>query len=55
MLKMRQELLGVRLTVCLPRVGGQSWSPERASFENPIDGRPQTFIFSGEKFIRHDI
>jgi len=37
------------------RVGGQSWSPERASFENPIDGRPQTFIFSGEKFIRHDI
>ena len=20
-----------------------------------IDGRPQTFIFSGEKFLRHDV
>jgi D-alanyl-D-alanine carboxypeptidase len=37
------------------RVGRESWSPERASFANPIDGRPQTFIFSGEKFARHDI
>ncbi len=37
------------------RVGEESWSPERASFANFIDGRPQTFIFSGEKFLRHDI
>lgn len=37
------------------RVGEESWSPERASFANPIDGRPQTFFFSGEKFVRHDI
>ena len=37
------------------RVGEESWSPERASFANPIDGRPQTFYFSGEKFVRHDI
>jgi D-alanyl-D-alanine carboxypeptidase len=37
------------------RIGGDSWSPERASFANFIDGRPQTFIFSGEKFLRHDI
>ena len=37
------------------RVGEQSWSPERASFANFIDDRPQTFIFSGEKFYRHDI
>jgi CubicO group peptidase (beta-lactamase class C family) len=37
------------------RVGDESWSPERASFANFIAGRPQTFIFSGEKFLRHDI
>jgi CubicO group peptidase (beta-lactamase class C family) len=37
------------------RVGEESWSPERASFANFIDGRPQTFIFSGEKFLRHEI
>jgi CubicO group peptidase (beta-lactamase class C family) len=37
------------------RVGQESWSPERASFADFIDGRPQTFIFSGEKFARHDI
>jgi CubicO group peptidase (beta-lactamase class C family) len=37
------------------RVGKESWSPERASFANFIDGRPQTFIFSAEKFVRHDI
>ena len=37
------------------RVGEDSWSPERASFDNFIDGRPQTFIFSGEKFLRHDV
>ena len=37
------------------RVGEESWSPERASFADFIDGRPQTFMFSGEKFLRHDI
>ena len=37
------------------RVGQESWNPERASFANVIDGRPQTLIFSGEKFLRHDI
>lgn len=37
------------------RVGEQSWSPERASFANVIDGRPQTLILSGEKFLRHDL
>ena len=37
------------------RVGQESWSPERGSFANFIDGRPQTFIFSGEKFLRHDL
>jgi CubicO group peptidase (beta-lactamase class C family) len=37
------------------RVGEEVWSPERASFANFIDGRPQTFIFSGEKFLRHDV
>jgi D-alanyl-D-alanine carboxypeptidase len=37
------------------RVGRESWSPERASFANFIDGRPQTFVYSGEKFLRHDI
>ena len=37
------------------RVGMDSWSPERAAFANFIDGRPQTFILSGEKFVRHDI
>jgi hypothetical protein len=37
------------------RVGEDSWTPERASFANFIDGRPQTFIFSGEQFLRHDV
>jgi D-alanyl-D-alanine carboxypeptidase len=37
------------------RVGREGWSPERASFGNFIDGRPQTFVYSGEKFLRHDI
>ena len=37
------------------RIGQESWSPERASFADFIDGRPQTFIFSGEKFLRHDV
>jgi CubicO group peptidase (beta-lactamase class C family) len=37
------------------RAGQESWSPERASFANPVDGRPQTLIFSGEKFARQEI
>ena len=37
------------------RVGRQDWSPERASFADVIDGRPQTFIFSGVRYARHDI
>jgi hypothetical protein len=37
------------------RIGEESWSPERGSFANFMDGRPQTFIYSGEKFLRHDI
>ena len=37
------------------RVGEEAWSPERASFADVVDGRPQTLIFSGEKFVRRDI
>ena len=37
------------------RVGNESWSPERASFADFVDGRPQALIFSGEKFLRHDV
>lgn len=37
------------------RVGKESWSPERASFADFIDGRPQTFIFSAVKFSRHNV
>jgi len=45
----------IRLGDNLWRVGEHSWSPERASFADFIDGRPQTFTFSGEKFVRHDV
>jgi CubicO group peptidase (beta-lactamase class C family) len=37
------------------RVGDESWSPERASFADFIDGVPQTFIFSGWEFARLDV
>lgn len=37
------------------RVGEEAWSPERGAFSDYIDGRPQTFIFSGERFTRHDV
>jgi D-alanyl-D-alanine carboxypeptidase len=37
------------------RVGKEDWSPERASFANFIDSRPQTLIWSGVKFARHDV
>jgi hypothetical protein len=45
----------VRIEDNLWRVGPESWTPERASFANFIDGRPQALIFSGEKFLRHEI
>jgi CubicO group peptidase (beta-lactamase class C family) len=44
-----------RLGDNLWRVGDEAWSPERASFADFVDGRPQSFIYSGEKFIRRDI
>jgi D-alanyl-D-alanine carboxypeptidase len=44
-----------RMSANLWRVGEDSWSPERAAFADFIDGRPQTFIFSGVKFERHEI
>ncbi|GAA4724422.1 beta-lactamase family protein [Sphingomonas lutea] len=34
------------------RAGKDSWSPERASFRDLVDGRPQTLVFSGETFRR---
>jgi D-alanyl-D-alanine carboxypeptidase len=37
------------------RIGDESWSPERGSFANFIDERPQTFVFSGVNFDRHDL
>jgi CubicO group peptidase (beta-lactamase class C family) len=37
------------------RVGEDSWTPERAAFADYIDGRPQTLIVSGEKYLRHDL
>jgi CubicO group peptidase (beta-lactamase class C family) len=37
------------------RVGEEGWSPERASFADVIDGRPQSLILSGEKFLRHEV
>ena len=37
------------------RVGKESWSPERGSFADFIDGRPQTFVFSAVSFSRHDV
>jgi hypothetical protein len=44
-----------RISENLWRVGDESWSPERASFANFIDGRPQTLVLSGVKYDRHDI
>jgi hypothetical protein len=37
------------------RIGEDRRSPERGAFQDFIDGRPQTFLFSGEKFVRHDV
>lgn len=36
-------------------VGAESWTPERASFGNFVDGRPQTLIYSGETFVRQEV
>lgn len=44
-----------RLGDDLWRVGEESWSPERARFEDPIDGRPQTLLLSGQEFTRRDL
>ena len=36
------------------RVRAESWSPERGVLRRPHRcGRPQTFIYSGDKFARH--
>ena len=35
------------------RVGWESWSPERIAFADLVDGRPQTLVFSGERFSRN--
>jgi hypothetical protein len=45
----------VRIADNLWRIGPESWLPERVSFAEFIDGRPQTMIFSGVRFDRHDI
>jgi CubicO group peptidase (beta-lactamase class C family) len=37
------------------RIGKESWSPERGSFADTINGRPQTFVFSGVRFARHEV
>ena len=44
-----------RLGDNLWRVGDDAWSPERLSFADVVDGRPQTFNLNGELFQRHDI
>ncbi|MES2137507.1 MAG: serine hydrolase domain-containing protein [Pseudomonadota bacterium] len=37
------------------RIGEESWSPERGSFADFIDGRPNTFVFSGERYTRREV
>ena len=37
------------------RVGEDDWTPERASFANVMNGKPQTFIYSGVEFARQDV
>jgi D-alanyl-D-alanine carboxypeptidase len=44
-----------RISDNLWRIGEEAWSPERARFADFIDGRPETVIFSGEPYLRHDI
>ena len=45
----------IRIGDNLWSVGKENWSPERASFADLVDGRPQTLIWSGQKFTRHDV
>ena len=49
------EVPMTRIGQNLWRIGEERWSPERGSFADFIDGRPDTFVYSGEKFLRHDI
>ena len=49
------EVPMTRIGANLWRVGEESWSPERGSFANVVDGRPQTFIYSGDRFSRRDL
>jgi CubicO group peptidase (beta-lactamase class C family) len=49
------EVPMTRLADNLWRIGEESWLPERGAFGDFIDGRPQTFIFSGIKYLRHDV
>lgn len=37
------------------RVGEHSWTPERASFADVMNGKPQTFVYSGVEFARQDV
>ena len=37
------------------RVGEESWSPERASFKDFSNGRPQTLVASATEFARQDV
>jgi hypothetical protein len=37
------------------RVGDDNWSPERVSFADVMNGKPQTFVFSGTEFSRQDV
>lgn len=37
------------------RAGDEGWSPERVAFADFIDGRPDTLLVSGERYVRHDI
>ena len=49
------EMPMTKIADSLWRVGKEEWSPERASFTDFIDGRPQTLVLSGIKFARHDV
>jgi len=37
------------------RAGEESWSPERASFADLMNGKPQTLVLSGVEFARQDV
>jgi hypothetical protein len=44
-----------RLGDNLWRIGSESPSPERGSFADFIDGRPQSFLYSGVSYARHEV